>query len=118
MKYNKELNLTSTDLEQIQTACGNVGKSVKDAASALAASKKAVKSKVATLKNSGDVLRAQIGRIKKQEGYNKDIGEDLNVVTSGDPINPDTYKTSLSEVVFPGRVTVKFTKKGVQGVNI
>jgi hypothetical protein len=116
--YASVLNLSADDVKHMQDDCKQIDGSITDCTQAQALAKKAVKAKLNIIHNGTGNLRTGIQRFKKGEGYTDEIGADLGVIGADDPVNPDTYKPEISAIVFPGRVTVKFTKKGVQGVNI
>jgi hypothetical protein len=62
--------------------------------------------------------RPLIARGKTAAGYTAAIGEDLGWLGSSNPIDPATYKPELKGSVEGGRITLKFTKAGADGVNI
>ncbi len=116
--YAGVLDLTQDEVKLVTESCANIDKGITSATAASAAARKAAKEKKIMIKKSETSLRTVIQRIKKSEGYTLSIGEDLNIIGSDDPINPDDYKTKLSAKVLPGKVCIRFIKKGVEGVNI
>lgn len=116
--YAKDLGLTPEDVEKMQHECAEIDESINNSTQTLALAKKAVANKLFIINRDTSDLRTGIQRFKKAPGYTNAIGKDLGVIGTDDPFNPDTYKPVISAGAFPGHVTVKFTKKGVQGVNI
>jgi hypothetical protein len=62
--------------------------------------------------------RAEIARGKTSAGWTAAIGEDLGWLGSSNPIDPSSYKPEISISIEGGRITIKFKKAGVDGVNI
>lgn len=116
--YAAVLGLSPEQVIQLQNNCTKIGDAIKDNTTAQAQAKQAVVNKLTIVKENTDSLRTGIGQFKKNNNYTKAIGEALKVIGTDDPIDPITYKPKISADVFPGHITVKFTKKGVQGVNI
>ena len=116
--YADALGLPPDVVSAMQGNCKNIGSGINDCTQAQAQAKQAVAEKLAILKENTDALRTGIGQFKKNKGFTEAIGKALGVMGVDDPVDPTTYKPKISADVFPGHVTVKFTKKGVQGVNI
>ena len=116
--YADALGLTPDEVKAMQNNCKNIGNGINDCTKAQSLAKEAVANKLSIIKINTDGLRTGIQHFKKNKGYTEAIGKALGVVGTDDPVDPDTYKPKISADVFPGHVTIKFTKKGVQGVNI
>ena len=116
--YADALGLKPDDVTALQGNCKNIGTAIHDCTKAQSLAKEAVAKKLIILKQNTDPMRIAIGQIKRSNGYTEAIGKALGIIGTDEPVDPTTYKPKISADVFPGHVTVKFTKKGVQGVNI
>ena len=114
----KALGLSDEQVSAYQTNCTNIINGINECTRVQAQAKEAVSNKMSILHTNAEALRTGIGQMKKSNGYTEAIGKLLNILSVSDTIDPNTYKPALSAQVFPGHVTIKFTKKGVQGVNI
>jgi hypothetical protein len=63
-------------------------------------------------------MRLAIKGFKANPNFTTAMGEDLGISGTHIPFDPNTYKAGLSAVTYPGHVTLKFPKNGVDGVNI
>lgn len=63
-------------------------------------------------------LKGNIARHKTQASYTEAIGNSLGIVGSQSDLDTEAYKPDLTAGLFGGFVRLKFTKKGVDGVNI
>ena len=116
--YAKDLGFSPADVESLQNACVAIADGITSSMQAQKAAQMATENKTKAIVDSLVTIRTEVGRGKKAPGYTDAIGKDLGVIATGDKPDLDTYKTALSAEVFPGHVTVKFTKKGVQGINV
>jgi hypothetical protein len=63
-------------------------------------------------------MRLIIKGFKANPNFTPAMGEDLGIIGTDTPFDPNTYKAGLSAVTYPGHVTLKFPKNGVDGVII
>ncbi len=116
--YAAALGLSDDDVVNAQKWCKLIIDAIAASTAAQAAARQAVADKETSITTNVPLLREGIQLGKKGKGYTEAIGKALGIVAPGDTPDFDAYKTVLNAQVFPGHVTVKFTKKGVQGVNI
>ena len=63
-------------------------------------------------------LRGEIAKWKVADGMTDAIAAELQIVGGGTPFNPETYQAQITAQVFSGYVRFKFTKLGVDGINL
>lgn len=56
--------------------------------------------------------------VKRKSTYSEAVGSDLGIVGTGSSFNPATYKSALKTETHPGYLTLKFVKKGAEGINL
>jgi hypothetical protein len=116
--HGAALGYTPTEISDISAKCT----ALVTALNAVEAAKTALKNAVTTkddLKTTNiGALRLEIRKIKTKSAYNDGIGEDLGIVGSTEEMDEESVKPKLSGVAFPGYARLKFTKKGLDGVNI
>lgn len=64
------------------------------------------------------VVRSMIARIKKAPGYTAAIGEEMEVISTDTPVDPDTVKPTITGEAMPGHVRIRGRKKGAKAMNI
>lgn len=63
-------------------------------------------------------LRTEIADFKTNPALTSEIAGELGIVGGDTSFDPATYKPEIKGSLFAGAVRIKFTKKGVDGVNI
>jgi hypothetical protein len=63
-------------------------------------------------------FRATAAKIKTNLGYTRAIGQSLGIVGTTTTFDSENYKASISASIVAGCVRIKFTKNGVDGINI
>lgn len=101
----------STSVDNIITEVTNVA-TKKTALSEAFAAKETVKTAELT------AIRETIAKIKTSPGYTLAIGESLGIIGTTTSFDAENYKASISASIAAGCVRIKFTKNGVDGVNI
>ena len=113
------VGLSSTQITDLQSSCDNI-------INALSA-KKAAKNEYAQkvddaaniIANEGQIFHSIANIIKADPGYTAGKGTTLGIVNTPDSsFDPTTYKPEITVSNGNGYVIVKYTKKGVIGVNI
>jgi hypothetical protein len=116
--HGATLGYTPTEISDISAKCT----ALVTALNAVEAAKTALKNAVTTkddLKSTNiGALRLEIRKIKTKSAYNDGIGEDLWIIGSTEEMDEENVKPKLSGEAFPGYVRLKFSKKGLDGVNI
>ena len=116
--YARQLGFTDDEIAAVTGACSNVPTKINASTQAQADAKKAVKEKTTAIATGTKLFRTVAQRSKNAEEYTEEMGKAMGIIGPEVHFDPDTYKPAISASVFPGRITVKFTKDGVQGVNI
>ncbi len=113
-----ELGLEPAEITALIAFCDSMIEAVKDAGIAKSTYESVVKNKNTVVDGGVSTLRSFVGRIKNAEEFTETIGEDLGILTSIDSKDFSVYKPSLRGVAHPGYVLIKFSKKGVDGINL
>jgi hypothetical protein len=82
------------------------------------ASKNATAAKDAELLSYSELVRSTVRTIKANPACTPAMLEGMGIAGSDTPFDPSTYQSTLKAEVFIDHVTLKFAKKGVDGVNI
>ena len=113
-----ELGLEPAEITALIAFCDSMIAAVKDAGIAKSTYESVVKNKNTVVDGGVSALRSFVGRIKNAEEFTETIGEDLGILTSIDSKDFSVYKPSLRGEAHPGYVLIKFSKKGVDGINL
>lgn len=68
--------------------------------------------------NSTQLIRQLAGAIKRMDAYSLNIGKQLGLVASSQPVDVTALKPTLKLVAFPGYINVAFNKQRMWTVNI
>lgn len=112
------LGLSATDVTAQKALLASIRKAVTDKAAAQANAKRAIVESDQLIDDSVKALRSSIQSWKQQPGFTDAIGADLQIITTESGFDPQSFKTTLSSSVHPGRVEIGFVKSETQGVNI
>jgi hypothetical protein len=85
---------------------------------AKAALKNAVEAKNAGKDSKLALIRKANAKMKTSTAYTDAIGEDLGIKGASQDLDKEAAKPKFSGEAFPGYVRLKFTKNGLDGVNI
>ena len=113
-----ELGLEPAEITALIAFCDSMIEAVKDAGIAKSTYESVVKNKNIVVDGGVSTLRSFVGKIKNAEGFTATIGEDLGIMKSVSSADFSVYKPSLRGVAHPGYVLIKFSKKGVDGINL
>ncbi|MEC4050997.1 hypothetical protein OX284_016295 [Flavobacterium sp. SUN046] len=113
-----ELGLEADEVTALVAICDKIVNAINDVGIAKATYDSVVKNQDLVLEEGVTSLRGFIGRIKKIDEYTATMGEDLGILTSESSVDYSTYKPSLRGEAHPGYVLIKFSKKGVDGINL
>jgi hypothetical protein len=116
--YGAALGLTPAEITALSTACTNLVTLINAVEAAKTALKNAVEAKDAGKDTGLGLIRSENKRMKTNAGYTDAIGEDMGVKGSTEDMDKEAAKPKLTGDAFPGYVRLKFTKKGLDGVNI
>lgn len=112
------LGLTDDQVKEAVDEAASVVSAIEDSDSAQATAHEKVNKDNAVISTKIKSLRSKIQNYKTVTGYTNGIGEALQIIGSDTPFDPTTYQPKVEAQTFPGHVTLKFTKKGVDGVNV
>lgn len=112
------LGLTPDQVSALNKYCD----AILDKTSKITEQKKQMKAlqedKKLVLEREGGLLRNLINHIKTLPTYTPGMGQELGVVSSYYGINPEEYKPKISVELFTGYLRFKYTKNGVDAMNI
>ncbi len=110
--------MSPADISDTQGACKEIINAIDNNDAAHKAAKQAQKDKDTTLATNVPIIRGVAQRTKTNADYTSALGAKLGYEASHSSIDTNTYQPTIDAVAFPGHITLKFTKKGVEGVNI
>jgi hypothetical protein len=116
--YAAELNLTQAEIDNEVAYCEDMINAINMVTTQKGLLKSAVENRISVLNDNNSKLKEDIARHKTAKFYTQAIGEDLGIVGSPITFNPDTYKPTVSAALFGGAIRIRFTKKGVNGINL
>jgi hypothetical protein len=110
--------LTAPQVTALTTSCNTVTANITAVEAAKAALKNTVETKDASKLTDLASIRSANNQMKANPNYTDAIGDDLGIKASASAMDEASVKPKLSGDAFPGYVRLKFTKKGLDGVNI
>ena len=113
-----ELGLEADEVTAIVTFCDAMLTAIKDSGITKSTYESVVKNKNIVVEGGVSTLRGFVGKIKNAQGFTETIGEDLGILKSISSTDFSVYKPTLKGVAHPGYVLIKFSKKGVDGINL
>ena len=116
--YQVPLGLTAAEVTAEDALCDEIINSISAVKAQKGLLKSTVEAKNLTVATKGAELRHLISRNKNASGYTDAIGHDLGVIGSTVPFDPSDFKPQISTSIFGGKVRIKFTKNGTQGINL
>ncbi len=113
------LGYTPAQVTQMQGRCDSINLKINTAEQRKADYAESVTDKETTKTTEVAALRTEANRIKANAAFTTAIGQDLEIIGTADATpDPATYKPDTSGQAFQGYNQIKFTKKGVDGLNI
>jgi hypothetical protein len=112
------LGYTPAQITAISDSCTALVTALNAVEAAKTALRNAVESKDTVKFDSLGFLRTEIRKIKTNDAFTDAMGKDLGIIGSPEDMDAESMKPKLSGEAFPGYVRLKFTKKGLDGVNI
>lgn len=116
--YMTELDLTQSEVDDEVATCEAMIDAINLVLTQRNLLKSAINGRDTLIKNDGIKMRIDIARHKTAKLYTEAIGEDLGIIGTNSEFNPDTYKPDVSAIPFGGNIHIRFTKKGVNGINL
>jgi hypothetical protein len=114
-----ELGITAAEATVVKARCSKIRTDIGNAQSAKTTAKQAVEKMKTTIVTEEAELRNSIQTWKLRSTFTDSTAAALNVKAAGtvEPTESE-YKAAMSAAVYPGKVSIKFFKKGVEGVNV
>ena len=112
------LGLTSEQINDVNTWCDAIIKSINLAEQSKATYDSVVADKVVKVAGAISKARKFAKDVKRINTYSVSIGKELGIVGKETTFNSSEYKPNLKAEPFTSYVTVKFVKKGVEGINL
>ena len=116
--YKTPLGVTPAEIGVIEGNGDNMRQAIKDSNLARDAAKNATSAKDAELITYAEFISAKVREIKANPACTNAMLVGMGIVGTEAPFDPNTYQSTVSAAVYPGHVTIKFSKKGVDGVNV
>jgi hypothetical protein len=110
--------LAPAEITALSTAFSNLSVAINNVEAAKAALKNAVETKNAGEESNLTLLRKANNKMKTNDAYTDAIGEDMGIKGSSQDVDREAAKPTFSGKAFPRYVRLKFTKNGLDGVNI
>jgi hypothetical protein len=110
--------LVPADLTAISTACTDLSTFINNVEAAKAALKNSVEAKNGGKDSKLALIRKANNKMKTSDAYTDAIGEDMGIKASSQDLDREAAKPKFSGEAFHGNVRLKFTKNGLDGVNI
>lgn len=112
------LGLTVAEVTNQKASCDLITDAIATVVEAKGSYESAVANKDLVVKTETGKIRNFVKDVKRNAAYTDAIGNDLGVVGTGNLFVPATYKTALKVKSHPGYLTLKFVKKGAEGINL
>lgn len=116
--HGPTLGLTAAEVTEQEDAAASIESSVDGLEMKRNQAKEASAFKRRMVKEKGAVLRKCIARMKTHPAYTEEIGRELGIVGPSQTLDISKVKPELKLTVYPGYVSIAFTKQGLEGVVI
>lgn len=116
--HSSALGLTPVQITALTTSSNNIITAVATVDSKKAALNEALASKETVKTNELKAIRETVAKFKTSPGYTTAIGESLGIIGATTEFDSENYKASITASLVAGCVRIKFTKNGVDGINI
>jgi hypothetical protein len=116
--YGPTLGLTPAEITAVSTACAEFSTLVNNVKAAKAVRKNALEAKNAGKDSDLTLIRKANNKMKVSDAYTDAIGKDMGIKAESQEPDREAAKPKFSGEAFPDYVRLKFTKNGLDGVNI
>jgi hypothetical protein len=116
--YASALEISDEELATEIAICDKIIDSINDVIGLKAGFKSGVNNRNDIINVDGTNLRLDIKRHKSAAGYTDAIGLALGIIGTDTEFDPNTYKPVITVEPFGNLVNIRFTKNGVNGINI
>jgi hypothetical protein len=112
------VGLSAAQIAALGNSSTNIVTAINNAETKKTAFNEALAQKETVKKNEFKVIRENVAKIKTNAGYTPAIGQSLGIIGSPTGFDSENYKATITASNFAGFVRIKFTKNGVDGINI
>lgn len=112
------LDMTGADVTEEVAICTEIIEAINDAQTQKNILKGLIKKRDTLIKKKGGKLRLNIKRHKTAVNYTDTVGKELQIIVSKTQFDADAYKPVIRIDVFGNALRIRFTKLGVNGINI
>ncbi len=113
------VGLTDAQIAELQNSCDNITNALNAKIAAKNTYSQKVNEASTVLATEGQTFHSIANIVKASPGYTAGKGSSLGIINlSNAAFDPTTYKPDLAVTTGNGFVNVKYTKKGVIGINI
>lgn len=119
LNYTTTLNLTTQQVTDLTTSCDNITNAINDTIQAKHEYEVKLNQRDNTIDLEVQKLRLGANLIKLNSSYTDGIGQAFDIIYTPDaPFNPQDYKPVIILISGLNCILIKFTKKGVEGLNL
>ncbi len=112
------VGLTAAQITALGISSTNIITAVNNVETKRTGLNEAVAQKDVVKKNEFKSIREAVAKIKTNAGYTTAIGQSLGIIGTTTGFDSDNYKAVITASNYAGFVRIKFTKNGVDGINI
>ncbi|WP_310558880.1 hypothetical protein [Flavobacterium sp.] len=112
------VGLTPAQIAAGVTSCNNIVTALSNVENKRTALNEALAHKETVKNTELQAIRSTAAKIKTNSGYTDAIGKSLGIIGTDTAMDLAAYKPLIFAEQFGGFVRIKFTKKGVEGINI
>lgn len=112
------VGLTAAQITALGTSSTNIITAINNVEAKKTALNEALAQKETIKKSEFKVIRDNVAKIKTNAGYTPAIGQSLGIIGTTTGLDSENYKATITASNFAGFVRIKFTKNGVDGINI
>ncbi len=117
--YAPTLNLSTQQVTDMSASCDKITQAINDTTQKLHDYEVSKNLRDSIVAEELQKMRASANLFKLNPAYTDGIGQAFDIISTPDtPVDPQTFKSEISLSLGHGFVAVKFTKKGVEGVNV
>ncbi|MES2330118.1 MAG: hypothetical protein V4539_10985 [Bacteroidota bacterium] len=114
----ESLGLTQTEIEEQQDAAQSIIDSINKSDLKKAEMKEATTAKELVKQGNLQLIRAMVLRMKMRPGYTANAGKELGVISSGQTVDTNGLKPTITAASFRGYVSISFNKQGMFGISL
>ena len=112
------VGLTPAQITALGNSSTNIVTAINNTEAKKTAFNEALAQKESIRKNEIKFIRENVAKMKTSAGYTPTIGQSLGIIGSPIGFDSENYKAVITAANMAGIVRIKFTKNGVDGINI